>query len=352
MFGVEIFSGAGGLSLGAEDAGLNVVCAVELANAPATTFRNNLPACHVINDDIRKITPNDMNLPSGDIILFGGPPCQGFSTSNQRNRNTANEKNWLFEEFLRFVHELSPKALIFENVAGIVHTAGGFFLKELVYRLESMGYFVNYKVLDASKCGVPQKRQRFFCVACLTKSIDLTKIETASQPITVGEAISDLPNLNVGNKIDSLPYKQHNQSAFSRKLRNGSAECTGNLVTNNAPHIVERYKHIPQGGNWENIPAELMDTYADASRCHTGIYKRLANDKPSVVLGNYRKNMLIHPLQDRGLSVREAARIQSFPDQFKFSGSIGEQQQQVGNAVPPIMAQCVFNSVLKQISVA
>ena len=110
---------------------------------------------------------------------------------------------------------------------------------------------------------------------------------------------------------------------------------------------MRRYPHVPQGGNWENIPARLMENYANRTRCHEWIYRRLSVDEPSVVIGNYRKNMLIHPTQDRGLSVREAARLQSFPDTFAFQGSIGLQQQQVGNAVPPLLAKAVFNSILR-----
>ena len=117
---------------------------------------------------------------------------------------------------------------------------------------------------------------------------------------------------------------------------------TGNIVTRNAAYVIKRYTHIPRGGNWENIPKALFKNYSDPERCHTGIYKRLNPNSPSVVIGNFRKNMLIHPTQNRSLSVREAARLQGIPDKFRFSGSIGFQQQQVGNMVPPAMTTAVL----------
>ena len=129
-------------------------------------------------------------------------------------------------------------------------------------------------------------------------------------------------------------------------LRNNLDKCSGHLVSKNKDYIIRRYKFIPQGGNWKDIPDYLMTNYTDKTRCHTGIYKRLLADKPSVTVGNYRKSMLIHPWEDRGLSVREAARLQSFPDSYIFCGSLGFQQQQVGNAVPPLLAKVVFQAII------
>ena len=344
-----MFAGAGGLSLGAVSAGIIVTTAIEKSKPAAQSYRENHKRTDVVCDDVRRIDPANLRLPTLGVILFGGPPCQGFSTSNQRNRSKENEGNWLFEEFLRFTKYLSPHIVVFENVAGIVHTAGGYFLAELVNRLKDLGYFVSHSVLDAAEFGVPQHRNRFFCIGCKSKPIDIERQVRKSTPISVRDAIDDLPVLSVGNAINEAPYRADPWSEYSKLMRNGAEFCTGNLVTYNAPHIIERYRCIPQGGNWKNIPKELMTTYKDVSRCHTGIYKRLEYNRPSIVLGNFRKNMLIHPTQDRGLSVREAARLQSFPDHYNFCGSIGQQQQQVGNAVPPLMAKAMFQIILNQV---
>jgi DNA (cytosine-5)-methyltransferase 1 len=163
------------------------------------------------------------------------------------------------------------------------------------------------------------------------------------------EAIGDLPRLDNGASTNWLPYGEAQPSTYARRLRGRLKRSPNHLVSRNAPAIIARYSHIPEGGNWEDIPVRLMRNYADRSRCHTGIYHRLHGYRPSIVIGNYRKNMLIHPTFDRGLSVREAARIQSFPDSFEFLGSIGFQQQQVGNAVPPALAAAVFRRIIEAI---
>lgn len=350
MTGIELFSGAGGLSLGARMAGVTVKYAIEISKAPAATYKRNHTNTELVNEDIRSIDPLSLDIPCGPIVLFGGPPCQGFSTSNQRTRSLQNSNNWLFREFVRFIDQISPEVVVFENVAGIVHTAEGYFCKELKLSLSRLNYHITSKVVDASQCGVPQKRNRFFCIGCKSRSVDFNKIYRNSPTVTVREAISDLPSLVVGERSNTLPYKTPARSPYAQKMRNNLQQCTGHMVTNNSHHVVERYFHVPQGGNWQDIPIELMTTYKDRTRCHTGIYRRLQMDQPSVVLGNFRKNMLIHPKEHRGLSVREAARLQSFPDSYEFFGSIGQQQQQVGNAVPPLMAQRVFENILYQVN--
>jgi DNA (cytosine-5)-methyltransferase 1 len=280
-----------------------------------------------------------------EIVVFGGPPCQGFSTSNQRTRNEKNAGNWLFAEFFRIVEAIGPQWVVIENVAGILQTARGVFVQAYRDGLGRLGYRVSEGVLDAADFGVPQRRSRFFMIGARDRQpLDLPERGQA-EPVTVADAISDLPLLQNGASVDELEYGTPPCSDYSQELRGGLERCTGHLVSRNADGIVGRYPHIPQGGNWRDIPEALMGSYADRTRCHTGIYRRLVASSRSVVIGNFRKNMLIHPTQDRGLSVREAARLQSFPDSYKFTGTIGLQQQQVGNAVPPGLAQAVFEQI-------
>lgn len=345
MVGIDLFAGAGGMSLGAVQAGVDVRIAVEVDPHAAITYAHNHPQTEVIVDDIRNIRKVDISCNGSSRVLFGGPPCRGFSTSNQRTRSAGNPDNWLFREYMRVVRLWMPDWVVFENVKGIAETEGGVFLRRVIKSLERAGYTTSSWILNAIDFGVPQRRERLFVVGCLNALVVEKPKPTVSNKVTVGEAISDLPYIGNGVSEDWLPYKEKASSAYAKRMRGRLKKCPNHLVSRNATHILRRYKYIPQGGNWENIPGRLMSNYTDRSRCHTGIYHRLQDNKPSVVIGNYRKNMLIHPKQDRGLSVREAARLQSFPDSYEFKGSIGFQQQQVGNAVPPLMAKRVFETI-------
>jgi DNA (cytosine-5)-methyltransferase 1 len=249
-------------------------------------------------------------------------------------------------EFVRVVRTLKPDWLVFENVRGIVDTAGGVFLDEVADRLARLGYTITQGLLNAVNFRVPQNRARLFLVGSRHAGRFCMPTPSRTAPLTVADAISDLPELENGASESWQTYRCAASSPYARRLRRRLARSPNHLVSNSAPKIIRRYEHVPPGGNWECIPARLMRNYRDTSRCHTGIYHRLRYDKPSVVIGNYRKNMLIHPSQNRGLSVREAARIQSFPDDYEFFGSIGFQQQQVGNAVPPFLAKAVFDSII------
>ena len=150
--------------------------------------------------------------------------------------------------------------------------------------------------------------------------------------------------------LDEAPYTKtlEEASPYAQLMRKGSDMARQNYVSRNNDLVIERYKYIGQGQNWRAIPDFLMQNYADKGRCHSGIYKRLRADQPSVVISNYRKSMLIHPYENRGISVREAARLQSFPDTFIFEGPLMHIQQQIGNAVPPLLSKAVFQEILKQ----
>lgn len=232
----------------------------------------------------------------------------------------------------------------------------GIILKRIISKCEALDYKVDWQELDAADYGVPQHRRRIFIIG---NRIGLPMIfpepthgHGCRPYTTVRKAIQDLPQLRNGADIDRKPYGKLGRSLtqYQRTMRasmNGTNQVQGNFVSQSADIIIQRYRHIGKGKNWEAIPEELMQNYEDASRCHTGIYHRLEWDKPSKVIGNFRKNMLIHPQQHRGLSVREAARLQSFPDDYEFLDSIGFQQQQVADAVPPLLAEAVARCIVR-----
>ena len=342
---IDLFCGGGGMTLGARHAGIDVQFAVERCSVAAATYRQNFPNVDIYTGDIRDVDSLPEKPPEAKTIVFGGPPCQGFSTSNQRTRSAENPDNWMYRELIRVAKIWEPDWIVIENVKGIRETLRGFFLTEIEASLQAAGYTTTTTSLNAVHYGVPQRRERTFVVGSKYGGFIADPPRLNKRPITVSEAIEDLPKLAAGASVDSLPYRREATNVFARSLRGALKRVTGNLVTRNAQHVLARYPHVPQGGNWEDIPLDLMTNYGDRSKCHTGIYRRLTSAEPSVVIGNFRKNMLIHPYEDRGLSIREAARIQSVPDDFRFCGSIGFQQQQVGNMVPPRLARAVLAQV-------
>jgi DNA (cytosine-5)-methyltransferase 1 len=240
---------------------------------------------------------------------------------------------------------VKPAWVVFENARGILETEKGIFVNKIRNDLKNLGYKIEEGVLNASNFGVPQYRSRFFLIGRLEATAPALPSASGAPTCSVADALEDLPSLENGADTDVLPYHRNANGNYAKFLRGDLTECTGHLVSQNADYVVERYRHIPQGGNWSDIPEKLMGSYKDRTRCHTGIYRRLNIEEPSVVIGNFRKNMLIHPNEHRGLSVREAARLQSFPDRYVFHGSIGLQQQQVGNAVPPLLAKAIFETI-------
>lgn len=347
MIGIELFSGPGGMALGAKQAGIKVALAIEKDVFAAKTYAYNHKETSVTVDDISNINEFQFHRNGEPVILFGGPPCQGYSNSNRKTRKASNPKNWLFKEFIKATNLIKPDWAVIENVPGLKNLEGGFFLEEICNDLHKIGYTPTFKILNAADFGVPQKRERIFIIASRDGvAFEFPDGTFKDKHVTVAEALSDLPSLQNGTKEKTLPYKTKAESDFAKKMRGRLRLSSQNFVSTNADFVVERYKYVKQGGNWQDIPKSLMSNYKDHSRCHHGIYRRLKEDEPSFVIANYRKSMLIHPTENRGISVREAARLQSFPDNYKFCGFLGNQQQQVGDAVPPLLAKEVFKSIL------
>jgi len=361
---VDLFSGAGGLSEGFRRAGVVVAVSVEKDKHAAETQRRN-HGCRkhirtqVINEDVNSVPVSRLaaalklfERAKPDIVM-GGPPCQGFSRSNMYTRNLQNPLNHLYTAFVFAARQLVPPVVIMENVADLARFEHSILDKRIIAALRSLGYRVKREVLNAVDYGIPQKRKRVFYVGSrLSRAFEFPSPDTrTTRPVTVWEAISDLPSLENGSDTDEMPYGEPEPiTDYQRSMRKGSGSSVrGNLVSKNGDLVMRRYRYIPQGGNWRDIPDALMQNYKDKGRCHEWIYRRLSEEEPSVTISNFRKNMLIHPREDRGLSIREAARLQSFPDTFVFTGSIGFQQQQVANAVPPLLARAIGLAVRKHL---
>ena len=358
---VDLFAGAGGLALGFKQAGFHVALAIDKDPYSIDTYTANHlcddPA--IIEGDVAKVdfreTLRISGLKPGSIdVLLAGPPCKGFSIANRVTRHVQNPSNKLYLQFLRATDELKPKWVVFENVASIVTFAHGHVVRTLTERLAKLGYSTTHCVLNAADYGVPQARRRFILVGTRVNAQFSFPPPSSDglhgRRVTVRDAIADLPHLKNGNKRDSLPYRPNGQptSKYQCAMRAGSNGRVQNCsVTLNNTTIRRRYQYIPQGGNWESIPASLMQNYENRNRCHTSIYRRLSWDEPAHVVSNIRKSMLVHPSQDRGLSVREAARLQSFPDTYAFRGPLGDQQQQVADAVPPVLAHAIAQAIAR-----
>jgi DNA (cytosine-5)-methyltransferase 1 len=346
---VDIFCGAGGMSIGAVMAGITPVLAVEFDEHAAATYKANHPDTNILAKDIKAVKPLKY-VEKHPFLLFGGPPCQGFSVANTKTRNLDNPNNWMFREYCRFVEDLKPDWFVFENVVGFKSFDKGRFAIEVENELKSLGYETNSSVLNAADFGVPQYRNRFFIIGHRKEKggikFDFNSLEKKPK-VTVGEALKDLPSLQNGDKIEEAVYKKIEQiHPYVKLIRRTSKKALQNHVTHSRPHIVERYEAIKQGENWEAAKKRgLLKTYSSTKHTHSGIYKRLKEDEPAVTIANYRKSMLIHPHEHRGLSLREAARLQSFPDDFIFKGPLSFQQQQVGNAVPPLLAKVIFEKI-------
>lgn len=357
---IDLFAGAGGLSKGLEQIGFSVKLAVDSDESSATTYKYNHPKAKFIKKDIWDIPSKkllkEIGLNREELdLLVGGPPCQGFSLSNTKTRDMSNPNNHLVFEFIKKSLETKPKWVLMENVAGLSSFENGSVRDKIIQLFAEIGYSVKCAVLNAASFGVPQNRKRVFFIGNRVGTdldfLDKMMEKREKNPLTIKDAIGDLPIIENGNVVDEIQYRRGKPRAYQKLMRtNSSGTVRNNRVSKNSELVIERYKFIEPGENWCAVLKKMPDlllNYKDTKNCHSGIYRRLEWNKPSAAITNFRKSMMIHPDHNRGLSVREAARIQSFPDDYIFFGSLGSQQQQVANAVPPLLAKAVGKQIIK-----
>ena len=389
MFMIDLFAGAGGLSEGLSDAGFHSLFACEIVPIYARTYKYNHSNAIVATDDIRKLDADDvrqeLKLERGELdLIAGGPPCQGFSI-NAPIRSASDSRNHLFREYLRFVDAFAPRAILIENVPGLVSFENGATLHAILDALAELGYGADVRILGAPFYGIPQMRWRTIILgtrgrqlpnqaypepiyhapirANFASTFEGKSIVKEPSPeanadfITVREAIGDLPALKSGETGEHIkPYACKPFCEFQERARRGSI----GVLNHEAPKLskinLERMKYIKPGGNWTDIPEDMLPKGMQRARKsdHTKRYGRLEPDGlASTILTKCDPHWgaFIHYDQDRSLTVREAARIQSFPDHYVFCGNTAEQFAQVGNAVPPLLAQAVgisLRSVLEE----
>lgn len=364
---IDLFSGAGGLSQGFHQAGFKIVAANDFDEFSAITFKNSHPETHFVLGPVQELQVPDLlqvaNLGFGELdVLLGGPPCQAFSVYNHQ-RGMHDDRSGLFKEYLRIVQGLMPRYVVIENVTGILSVADGYAVKEIRSGLEFLGYHVEMQVLKAEMFGVPQERRRVFILGSRDYgSIDWPLPTHGESPfgplfssitvpyVTVQQAIGDLPPLGVSEGCEVSTYAQSPQSVYQLELREGSTALYNHVAPTLQAINLERLKYIPQGGSWRDLPVELLPPGMKSAKRsdHTKRYGRLHPDGlASTILTkcDLHWGAYIHPSQERTITVREAARFQSFPDRFRFFGPRGEQFKQVGNAVPPRLAQALAVSI-------
>ena len=368
---VDLFSGAGGLTLGLLNAHFDVLLSSDLSKACALTHRHNLPTIPFFNADVADLSASDIFLTTGlrrgELdMLVGGPPCQGFSIIGQRVLD--DPRNRLFGDFIRLAGELRPKVAVIENVPGLATLGKGVLLREIGAAFRSLGYNAHCAELLAAQYGVPQMRWRMFFIAWR----DDLGIEGAGFPspshgslgvgdlvpnrtvrpeqsdgfITIEEAISDLPPIESGGAANA--YSRPPTGAYQTAMRSFvGSELHNHHAPRMSPLNIQRIKALQPGQDWRDLPRELLPPGMQRAhrKDHTRRYRRMSWEGIArSIITRFRdpkSGEYIHPAQTRTISIREAARIQSFPDWFEFKGSRSDQYDQIGNAVPPLLAKAV-----------
>lgn len=339
---IDLFSGCGGLSLGFERAGFQSLLAIDNWQDALTTYAHNRENARTLCADISEVSTDKAKELIGDTavdVIIGGPPCQGFSVAGKRI--IEDKRNSLYKSFVNFVAAFQPKAFVMENVPQIL-TMGNCIIRDAILAdFEKLGYQVAYKVLTASDYGVPQNRRRAVFVG-LRNAAFTFPAATTENPVTSWQALSDLPEASIA---DGGAYPCEPLSDFQKSIRKNSEGVYNHDVTIHTAKTQQIIAMVPDGGNYKDLPQELWST----RKVHIA-WTRLNSQKPSFTI-DCGHNHHFHYSFNRVPTVRESARLQSFPDEFVFLGNKGSQLRQVGNAVPPLMAETIATSLIPYLDV-
>lgn len=329
---IDLFSGCGGLSLGFEMVGYRSVLAIDCWQDALDTYVYNRPGARTLCGDLGSLNPNELKelygIPQVDVII-GGPPCQGFSIAGKRI--IEDKRNTLYKSFVHFVQCFKPKAFVMENVPNILSMGEGVVKEAILKDFYELGYNVTFRVLLASDYGVPQNRKRAIFVGMLNGEYKFPE-KSFEAPVTSKEAISDLPEDSLK---EGAAYPTEPQSEYQKLIRVDSKGVYNHLITIHTEQTKRIIGMVPDGGNYKSLPEDLWET----RKVHIA-WTRLNSQKPSFTI-DCGHNHHFHYSFNRVPTVRESARLQSFPDKFIFLGGKGSQLKQVGNAVPPLMALAI-----------
>lgn len=346
---IDLFAGVGGLSLGFEQQGFQVVLANEYDASIASAYIHNHKKTNMIVGDITKLNLEEVFGPyAGQIdVVIGGPPCQGFSQKGQR-KTIHDERNFLFKYYVKVVQLVRPRYFVMENVPNLLTAEGGFFKEEISELFNSMGYQLNMGVLNAADYGVPQSRRRAVIIGKQNSPAPQLPLP-CDVTTTIWDAISDLAFLHSGEGKETQEYRLPATTAYEKKLRKNASVLMNHVATRHSALALERLAMIPPNSGKESLPAEHL-----TKSIYSGTWTRMRKDEVSVTITTRfdtpSSGKFTHPYLDRAITVREAARIQSFPDTFEFTGTKSSQMKQVGNAVPPLLAQAVARVIWDDIN--
>lgn len=343
---LDLFCGCGGLSKGFEEAGYNILIGVDFEQSALNTFNYNHKTAKGIRLDLSKPESFDeidslLDGRSLDVII-GGPPCQGFSLTGPRNFD--DDRNKLYLAMIETVRRYKPKAFVIENVPGMANLYKGAVRDEIIHRFSDMGYNVTYKIVCAADYGVPQIRKRLIFVGLRSQNGSFSFPEpylSEKDYITCEQAISDLPSLEntLGEEISS--YECEPMNGFQMLMRSAASHLYNHTAINHKPFVKGVIALVPDGGNYKDLPPGVGE-----SRIFHMAWTRLNSKRPARTVDTGHRN-LFHYKWNRCPTVRENARIQTFPDDFVFLGNRGQQNKQVGNAVPVLLAKALATQLLK-----